>query len=1391
MRKELRTCASPGKQWRLLSLPLFKSSLFPSFSDFSLSLEFGVTQSFPTGFLISGFGSSETTPGLCSTSHAVFSPRIAFASFAEMKVPLLVVPAHAVIVNGKERAIRVSDAQKMAVRILRIIWLRVPERINAGHSAALEKDFDMHASLPKWFADFWAARSLTGPTGKPLYAYGMTAEEFEGLRFAINDALRFSTWEPFRRKPMLAAAYLLFAAAEISRVYSSGAWRWELVDGVFEKQFHQDDHAAMVELGAAYWGLRHQLQEEGKRYIGFIMLQAGLPLRALEHEAGWSRGIGDCLRFLADYPEASDGILKEHIRAAIPCPDSFDEDHFVELLANASRALARALESMPENPGEADYEKAYNGIRYKFPAFHFEPRHLRLIAEARRASEKLSTPLFCVNRFIDWDPDGESAPQLCAAASLARKETVVGARHLADFLTDAAGPRPNEAARISINGKIFLLMQRQETASEAEPSYRIIRCVPYAARGAAAAKSLLALMNWPTGHSGEVIFGSLGALDPDEPACFVRSPNSTQWRSIGAGSVSTPAGRILLACRADARLTATEEAAELKALGSSAAIRLIDADWLSVGGKTLSLYEVRASVRAASAGDAFEIRLRSGTAIERAYWFRGRFFGLTEEGREMFRGEPEIFSARGKEKATWRLPDGRKVPAGLLPTDSPVPAAALIEENGRIVKRMRCIVLPENAKTITNIGQGRPGSITLENWGAICVTPADPAVLVEETPKGARLACPLRDRIDDMKPLSVLVTPGDSARSGMWQFRLQFDYPQRILAFVLDNERWQREEELSLDQVRSLRAYAVVPPQKAQDVVLELMAHSQCAVGDKDLRIDLPVPINPFTSSGALLYEEFRGPLFRLMRVAGKDSYVSLRLFIEGCVRETVQVVHESERLHYEASIDALYCSINVERTLRFVPFLEGEADSPAPLDLVAEPRAWLKLSELLPFRDQPWFVYDTKDPKHRLHPTLLPPSNPNLAAMDWPEEMRVRFSAERRLAGKSSTAATVSPTPGSDAADVDGSPAQDFAAAGEAAREAPDSLQAVLQSGRAADFKYQAPIKYCCRFRYLGMSSVWLGGTPSDKEYEAASRVTEAILRDPARPEGAVFISLWHRFNRRGLALLPFWNLLQRDVPLALALAIALEFLLPGEAENRSLLFSLGRYKTWRWDFVSIREMGRVIGLVRDFWLQCGMSETTVNDRLRRITELDAALDSPVFRDKCRHAMLISGLHPDYASLQTDDPFMEAARARRLDEECLRNILTKHSDRARSRLRGLAAPPNLGPGDTQAQLEALLEAHDRRALAFARRCGLSSVRLSENARADSAMKALILGDFAWSRGYALSASDPGLLFGLAKKRLFFCMETLYDVDELWTAWATSFASAMALAFEQRAQAGR
>lgn len=1207
-----------------------------------------------------------------------------------------------------------------------------------------QKDFAMHLSLSKWFADFYADRNLAGPTGKPLYEYGLSANEFENLRGVISDALRFSTRDSFERKPELAAAYLLFAAGQISRVYAESAWRWDLVDGVFNRHFSQDDHSTMVAKGAAYWGLRDQLQKEGKRYIGFIMLQAGLPLKALEHEAGWAKGIGDCLHFLADYPEAADDIFKEHIRSAVPCPDSFDEDHFVELLAIASRALGRALESMPENPVMSDFEKAYNGIKDHFPAFHFEPRHLKQIADARRASETMSAPLFTVKRFIDWDPEGEREPRLCADASLSRNETVVGARHLSDFLSDGSGPRAQEAASISINGKAFLLLRRQDTAIGAEPAYRIIKCSPYAARDAQAARGLLALMRWPKGHSDEVIFGNLGALDPDEPACFVRVPNSTKWRCIGAGSLATPADRILLACRADAVLTATEDEDVLKGLCSSEAIRLINADWLNVGGKTLSLYEVRASVRAAAAGDACEIRLRSGSAVERAYWFRGRFCGLTEEGRQMFRGEPEIFSACGKEKISWRLPDGRKVPAGMLPDDSPVPAAALIEENGRIVKRMRCIVLPENAKTVTEIGQGRAGSIALENWGAIAVTPADPSVLVEDAPKGARLVCPCRDHQDNLKPVSVLLTPKDSSRCGMWQFRLQFDYPQRILAFVLNGERLKREAQLSLDQVRSLQAYAVVPPQKAQDVVLELQAHSPCAVGDKDLRIDLPLSINPFTASGTMLYEEFRGPLFRLMRVAGKDSFVSLRLFVEGCAREVVFVEHESEKLHYEPSIDALYCRINAERTLRFEPFVASEGDSTAPVDLIVEPRAWLKLSEHLPFRDQPWLVYDLKDPKHRLHPTLLPPSNPNLESMP----------------------SVAAPTLGASVLALD-----------KASTEAPASTQ---------EAEYQAPLKYCCRFRYLGISAVWLGRMPSVKEYEAAARVTEALLKDPARPEWAVFLSLWRRLNRRGLALLPFWNSLQRNVPLALALATALEFLLPPEEENRSLLFSLSRYKTWRWDFVSVRKLSRVIGLLRDFWRECGLSETAAANRLRRITELDVALAAPVFRDKFRHAMLISGLPLDFSSLEAYDPFMAAARARRLDEDCLRNILAKHSDRARARLRGLAAPANLGPADTLASLAALLKAHDRPALDFAERCGLFSVRLSENESVNNAMQALVLGDFAWSRGYALSSTDPGLLFGLAQKRLFFCMETLYDVDELWTAWATSFASAMALACEDR-----
>lgn len=1214
----------------------------------------------------------------------------------------------------------------------------------------------MIESLFTWFNKFFADRQLSRPNGQPLYSYRLSLEEFETLRRLLIREFQVSSWQrPFRNSKLLCAGYLLFGAAHLSRTYENGAWRWSLIDiELNQNNLDPNDHAYAVEKGADYWQLKGLIQDEGKRYLGFLMLQAGIPMRALETESGWaSRGINDCLRFLRRYPEAPENVFYQHI-SQVEYPESFAEDLVVRQLGIASRSLDCALKALTKNSSEQEIATQYENIKNDFPSIAFEAKHLKRFLKARLEDEGGLDGKFIVTRLIRWDSSSSTKPLMEAVASLTQGTETLRSDVLNVWFSNLSGPKPGGNALVLLNNRVFLTLRRHSNDDESSITYSVFSSEKLIFRQEEAAGPMLGLMTWQGGSSAQVVFGNLSAVDPSEPALFVRRSHADdEWRAAGSGSVSTPADHALVLCADDATVTFAEDD-NGKASDNIVATRIFRS-WIVLNGQSLSLWEIRNDVTIEQSGEVFVIQLRRGDAADRTYWFKGNFAGFTDEGVQIFRGEPEIYCSGSRIRPIWSLPNGRRISSGSIPSNVVLPLRAVHEENGRTLKRLRCVVVPPNARTDIRIQEG---TINLRNWNNVEASIDNPGIVVEED-AGLVIRCPRVDNQDELQPFSVLLTPRNPSVYGFWQFRMAFDYPQSIFAFKSQGRNLSRDEIVTIDEIRGVKAYVVTGKSTQQfEAWLELLPDSSNGSDSlgRDYRYVLNFPINQYTSSGTLTYEDFREPLFRLMRLAGKESTVSLRIRTAGgYAKAHIHVTHQTENLRYQGSANTIDCRTTKTHTLQFIPLVD-EAATVDPLEV--EPGESVLLDRVLPKRTQPWIVFDRDDDKHRLRPLLIPPSDPHCCPVDalnviseWSEE-------------------NLANPPSLYEADLVGA-------------------QASEKVSERNFFVYEPDLELLEKFEYLQISSLWQGRNLPAEGYKDAERITQAMLSNPNRPDWGVLFRLHKHLNRRGLALLPFWDALQHDVPLALTLAIVLDICIENKDDSRSLVFSLGRYRAWRWDFISVSELVRVLKLVRDFLSRAGYSADSTENRLLSILDLDAAALRPVFKNKLAYALLFGNLitgrdlawFPDRVK-GTSDPFLFTAQNCQGIADKLSDLLRKDPTGARNQLRGAESPGFIGASNIQDKLVKLLDVHDPQALDFARRCGVFQP-LSVNAHVDRYLRSVILADYAWARGYDLVPDKPELLFGLAENKTFYNIETIYGVNEQWTAWATSFACAMATAY--------
>lgn len=192
--------------------------------------------------------------------------------------------------------------------------------------------------MDQWISDFLNRRGLKQPDGRPLFAYKTSSEEFEALcqllkktPYKKNISVRFSQ------------VWLLFAAEWWKRKYSGGAWRWgPLTDLVGLNGLSYGQIRQMVIDGHSLWSLQTAIKKEGKRFIGLVAVNGGLPMRLVESAQG---GVSGILRMVTRQA-LQFGLQNDQIRQAIEAqaallPLCYQQTPVYELLENVVTAVLR------------------------------------------------------------------------------------------------------------------------------------------------------------------------------------------------------------------------------------------------------------------------------------------------------------------------------------------------------------------------------------------------------------------------------------------------------------------------------------------------------------------------------------------------------------------------------------------------------------------------------------------------------------------------------------------------------------------------------------------------------------------------------------------------------------------------------------------------------------------------------------------------------------------------------------------------------------------------------------------------------------------------------------------------------------------------------------------
>lgn len=191
-------------------------------------------------------------------------------------------------------------------------------------------------TLDEWISDFLSERGLQAPDERPLFAYKTSAEEFETLRQLLR-----SLSAKHQISPRYSQAWMLFAAEWWKREYPGGSWRWGPLCAA--AGLHGLTHEKIRELviaGRRLWRLQTTIKSEGKRFIGLVAVNGGLPMRLVESAQG---GLSRLLRMVTEQAlryELGEEQLSQAIEAqAELLPASYRQAPVYELLESLIKAV--------------------------------------------------------------------------------------------------------------------------------------------------------------------------------------------------------------------------------------------------------------------------------------------------------------------------------------------------------------------------------------------------------------------------------------------------------------------------------------------------------------------------------------------------------------------------------------------------------------------------------------------------------------------------------------------------------------------------------------------------------------------------------------------------------------------------------------------------------------------------------------------------------------------------------------------------------------------------------------------------------------------------------------------------------------------------------------------
>ena len=848
--------------------------------------------------------------------------------------------------------------------------------------------------LVQWISTFLSKRGLQEPDGRPLFAYKTSSEEFETLRQLLQNLS--SGQHAHSDYPKY---WLLFAAEWWKREYPGGAWRWgPLCEAAGQRNISHEKTRNLVIEGRRQWRLQTTIKSEGKRFIGLVAVNGGLPMRLVESAQG---GLSGLLRMVSEQAlryNLHDEQLRQAIEAqAALLPACYQQAPVYELLDNLVKAVLHIRKTYVLHGVQDPIAKLQEECpqwEELFPIALDSQAAASLIKGLVRGIVSITPqsrrPPFQIQRGLRFSSDGSMpAYELSfAMQAQARRDQVAEALGIA---VDTLPPHFQLLLRIG---------EREYLVGEAllrDEEYQLIARPLPAIHSLHDAAQLIVSRWGATLHIANLPGGE--ALSPDEPLIF---ENTFPFARLLAQGDALVKGESALAAMPAKTIVFSDE-------GEARELHDCLAD-----GKMLM--ELPAGItRLTYRQQPFIVTISASTTHHPdAYWQGSSLEALSMPGL-LFRGTPRLRIEQGTGLSNYApvhelfiRTQGKELP--LAQAQTPGLCRLIWRKDGQRLLNTRAVLLPEDASISYTPGASTlEGSIRLTHWPDVPVRCESEEIKLERRHDGTGLTLQLKStasRPAATVPLCLQWPDGEQ--------RLTLPFPGYGVTLLRNDTPLKLNQALTIEELIGCRA-VLMSAQGAENWQIRLTS------GGTDSRSTLSQEIR-YTGIREIRLFELIPAIQQMMSChPGLDNAVQLELIHAHQTHARLQVGRYSTRirLHNQREMaslsdggrDLLPEQPQAEGLMLALPLAEPEHDPVSlPLHFSEQVFTGNWLVSLPDDAVGPWLLYTSDESTLHSRPTVVPqtvsqlskpltPLREALCEADGEERMRLLRAALRTMA--------------------------------------------------------------------------------------------------------------------------------------------------------------------------------------------------------------------------------------------------------------------------------------------------------------------------------------------------------------------------------------------------------